>query len=142
MIPHVVVCLAYQRERIAYQNSSSNPYIVVQWCSDTISEMTTLVISLMVSLHQCTTIRGLMTNYGMQSFLVSTQDIRTMRYHNVSFMSQSCLHLLFMQSLNSFSNFLKIIYLLVSSFFLLLMSIFSVFIIIVKRWATKRYTTQ
>ena len=29
---------------------------VVQWCSDTISEMTTLVISLMVSLHHCTII--------------------------------------------------------------------------------------
>ena len=29
-----------QRERMVYQNSSSNPYIVVQWCSDTISEMT------------------------------------------------------------------------------------------------------
>ena len=25
MIPHVVLCLAYQRERMAYQNSSSNP---------------------------------------------------------------------------------------------------------------------
>ena len=32
MIPHVVLCLAYQRERMAYQNSSSKPYIVVQWC--------------------------------------------------------------------------------------------------------------
>ena len=38
MIPHVVLCLAYQRERMAYQNSSSNSYIVVQWCSDTVSE--------------------------------------------------------------------------------------------------------
>ena len=46
MIPHVVLCLAYQRERMAYQDSSSNPYIVMQWCSDTISEMITLVISL------------------------------------------------------------------------------------------------
>ena len=48
MIPHVVLCLAYQRERMAYQNSSSNSYIVVHWCSDTICEMTTLVIH---SLH-------------------------------------------------------------------------------------------
>ena len=43
---------------MVFQNSSSNPYIVVQWCSDTISEMTALVISLIVSLHQCTTIQG------------------------------------------------------------------------------------
>ena len=40
MIPHVVLCLAYQRERTVYQNLSSNPYIVVHWCSDTISEIT------------------------------------------------------------------------------------------------------
>ena len=76
MIPHVVLCLVYQRERMAYQNSSSKPYIVVQWCSDTISEMTTLVISLMVSLY--TPIhdnRDLMTNSGTPSFLVGTQDI-------------------------------------------------------------------
>ena len=72
MIPHVVLCLAYQRERMAYQNSSSNPYIVVQWYSDTISEITTLVISLMISLHKY---RGLMTNSGMPSFLVGMQDI-------------------------------------------------------------------
>ena len=39
MIPHVVLCLAYQQERMAYQNSLSKPYIVVQWCSDTISEI-------------------------------------------------------------------------------------------------------
>ena len=71
MIPHVVLCLAYQRERMAYQNSSSNPYIVVQWCSDTISEMTTLVISQMISLRHW----SLMTNSGTPSFLVGTQDI-------------------------------------------------------------------
>ena len=51
MILHVVLCLAYQRERMAYQNSSSKPYIVMQWCSDAISEITTLVVSLMVSLY-------------------------------------------------------------------------------------------
>ena len=45
MILHVVLCLVYQRERMAYQNSSSNPYIVVQWCSDTICEMTILKYS-------------------------------------------------------------------------------------------------
>ena len=84
MIPHVVLCLAYQRERMAYQNSSSNPYniIVLQWYSNTSSEMTTLVISLMVS---CYTIarqyRGLMTNSGTPFFLVGTQDIRP---HEVS----------------------------------------------------------
>ena len=70
MIPHMVLCLAYQREMMAYQNSSSNPYIVVQWCSDTISEITSAVISLMVSLHHCTTIY-----FGTPSFLVGTQDI-------------------------------------------------------------------
>ena len=75
MIPHVVLCLAYQRERMAYQNSSSNPYIVVQWCSDTISGMTILIISLMVSLTTARQYRGLMTNSGMPSFLVGTQDI-------------------------------------------------------------------
>ena len=80
MIPHVVLCLAYQRERMAYQNSSSKPYIVLQWCSDTISEMTTLVISLMVSLYIYTyttarQYRVLMTNSGTPSFLVGTQDI-------------------------------------------------------------------
>ena len=72
MIPHVVLCLAYQRERMAYQNSLSNSYIVVQWCSDIICEITSVVISQMVSLHHCT---SLMTNSGTPSFLVGTQDI-------------------------------------------------------------------
>ena len=49
-----------------------NPSIVVQWCSDTISEITSVVISLMVALHHCTTIY---TNFGTPSFLVGTQDI-------------------------------------------------------------------
>ena len=74
MIPHVVPCLVYQQERMAYQNSSSNTYnfIVVQWCSYTISEMTTLVISLMV---RYTTARriSLIVNSGTPSFLVGTQ---------------------------------------------------------------------
>ena len=52
MIPHAVLCLAYQRERMAYQNSSSNSYIVVQWRSDIICEITSVVISQMVSLHR------------------------------------------------------------------------------------------
>ena len=65
----------YQRERMAYQNSSSNPYIVVQWCSDTISEITSAVISLMASLHTARQYRGLMMNFGMPSFLVGMQDI-------------------------------------------------------------------
>ena len=75
MIPHVVLCLVYQREKMEYQNSSSNPYIVLQWCSDTISEITSVVISLW---HRYTTAqqyRGLMTNSGTPSFLVGTQDI-------------------------------------------------------------------
>ena len=62
MIPHVVLCLAYQRERMAYQNSSSNSYIVVQWSSDIICEMTTLVISQMISLRHCTTCINLIGN--------------------------------------------------------------------------------
>ena len=73
MIPHVVLCLVYQQKRMAYHNYSSNTYIVVQWCSDTISEMTILVISLMVSLYHCTTYRALIANCGTPSFLVGTQ---------------------------------------------------------------------
>ena len=44
MIPHVVLSLAYQRERMAFKYSSSNSYIVLQWCSDTISKITSAVI--------------------------------------------------------------------------------------------------
>ena len=73
MIPQVVLCLVYQQERMAYQNSLSNTYIVMQWCSYHISEMTTLVISLMVSLHHCTTYRALIMNSGTPSFLVGMQ---------------------------------------------------------------------
>ena len=75
MIPHVVLCLAYQRERLAYQNLSSNSYIVVQWRSDIICEITSVVISQMISLRHCTKYRSLMTNSGTPSFLVGTQDI-------------------------------------------------------------------
>ena len=75
MKSHVVLCLAYQRERMAYHNSLSNTYIFVQWCSDTISEITSVVISLMVSLRHCRQYRGLITNYGTPSFLVGMQDI-------------------------------------------------------------------
>ena len=57
MIPHVVLCLAYNEKgwltRIRHQSpilSCSGVY------SDTISEITSVVISLMVSLHHCTTI--------------------------------------------------------------------------------------
>ena len=46
---------------------------VVQWCSDTISEMTTLVISLMVSTAR--QYKGLIRNSGTPSFFVGTQDI-------------------------------------------------------------------
>ena len=51
--------------------------IVVQWCSDIISEMTTLVISLMVSLYTTARqYRGFMTNFGgYATFLVGTQGI-------------------------------------------------------------------
>ena len=60
---------------MAYQNSSSNPYIVVQWCSDTISEITSVVISLMVSLHHYTTIEEFDDEFWYISFLIGTQDI-------------------------------------------------------------------
>ena len=69
-----------------------------EWYSDTISEMTALVISLMVSIYHCMTYRALITNSGTPSFLVGMQDIGPhMSYHNkiiVSFKSQSCLHFL------------------------------------------------
>ena len=48
-----------------------------------------------------------MTNSGTPSFLVGTQDVG---YHNVSFMSQSCLYFLFIQSPYSFSNLLIFFY--------------------------------
>ena len=46
--------LCTNEKGMAYRNLSSNPYIVVQWCSDTISEITSAVV--MLSLHHCTTI--------------------------------------------------------------------------------------
>ena len=54
MIPHVVLCFAYQRERMVYQPDQTP----ILSCSGvaTISEITSVVISLMVSLHHCTTI--------------------------------------------------------------------------------------
>ena len=63
ILPHVVLCLAYQRERMAYQNSSSKPYIVVQWCSDTISEMTALVI-VASGCDQCMWAVGVVAGHG------------------------------------------------------------------------------
>ena len=75
MIPHVVLCLAYQRERMAYQNSSSNSYIVVQWRSDIIFEITSVVISQWYRYTTARQYRSLMTNSGTPSFLVGTQDI-------------------------------------------------------------------
>ena len=45
MIRHVVLCLAEQRERMAFQNLSSNSYIVVQWRSNIICEITSVDIS-------------------------------------------------------------------------------------------------
>ena len=75
MIPHVVLCLAYQRERMVYQYSSSNPYIALQWCR------MPLVKFLVRSFHKwyrysnARQYRGLMTNSGMPSFIVGTKDI-------------------------------------------------------------------
>ena len=49
---------------------------VVQWYSDTISEITSVVISLMVySYTTARQYRCLMKNSGMPSFLVGTQDM-------------------------------------------------------------------
>ena len=52
---------------MVYQNSSSKRVY-----SDTISEITSVVISLMVSLHHSRQYRALMTNSGTPSFLVGT----------------------------------------------------------------------
>ena len=54
----------------------------LQWYSDTISEMITLVISLMVSIYHCMTYRALITNSGMPSFLVDMQDIGIIMSHS------------------------------------------------------------
>ena len=58
--------------------------------------------------------KGLMTNSGTPSFLVGTQGIGP---HEVSFMSQSCLHFLFIQSLYSFSISRKNLFTSLFSFF-------------------------
>ena len=75
MIPHVVLCLAYQRERMAYQNSSSNPYIVMQWCSDTLVKLQVWSFHKWYRYTTARQYRGLMTNSGTPSFLVGIQDI-------------------------------------------------------------------
>ena len=52
------------------------PYIVVQRCSDTISEMTTLVISLTVSLHHCVMIELPYDNASLnRSVGISVDDV-------------------------------------------------------------------
>ena len=84
MIPHVVLCLAYQRERMAHQNSSLNSYIVLQWCSDTISEITSVVISLNVSLHHC------MTIYMNSGTFTSKQQKLPLAIH---YNSNTCVHI-------------------------------------------------
>ena len=75
MIPHVVLCLAYQRERLAYQNSSSNSYIA---CSGVAISFVKLQVWSFHKWYRYTTARqyrSLMTNSGTPSFLVGTQDI-------------------------------------------------------------------
>ena len=54
-----------------------------------------------------------------------------MRYHNVSFMSQSCLHFLFIQSLYSFFKFAEIFYLLVLYKFAIVHSIITVHVFVI-----------
>ena len=63
------------KRKYAYKNSSSTPYIAMQWGSDTNSEITSVVISLMVSLYHCTTIYGFDDEFWYASFFVSTHDI-------------------------------------------------------------------
>ena len=75
MIPHVVLCLAYQRERMAYQNSSSNPILS---CSGVAISFVKLQVWSFHKWYRYTTARqyrSLMTNSGTPSFLVGTQDI-------------------------------------------------------------------
>ena len=87
MIPHVVLCLAYQRRtRICHQTP-------ILSCSGVAISFVKLQVWSIHKWYRYTTARqyrSLMTKSGTPSFLVGTQDIG---YHNVSFMSQSCLHL-------------------------------------------------
>ena len=81
MIPHVVLCLAYQRERMAYQNLSSNS------CSGVAISFVKFQVWSFHKWYRYTTAqqyRSLMTNSGMPSFLVGTQDIHEGGPHEVS----------------------------------------------------------
>ena len=86
-------------------NSSSNPYIVMQWCSDTFVKLQVWSFHKWYRYTTARQYRGLMTNSGTPSFLVGTQDIGP---HEVL---QCLIHvpilspLPFYKSLYSFSNF-------------------------------------
>ena len=91
MIPHVVYVLRTNekgwRTRIRHQTP-------ILSCSGVAIPFVKLLVWSFHKWYRYTTARqyrSLMTNSGTPSFLVGTQDIDHMRYHNVSFMSQSCL---------------------------------------------------
>ena len=72
MIPHVVLCLTYQRERMAYQN------LPILSCSGVGISFVKLQVWSFHKWYRYTTARqyrGLMMNSGTPSFLVGTQDI-------------------------------------------------------------------
>ena len=75
MIPHVVLCLAYQRERMAYQNSSSNSYIVVRGVAISFVKLQVWSFHKWYRYTTARQYRSLMMNSGTPSFLVGTQDI-------------------------------------------------------------------
>ena len=75
MIPHVVLCLAYQRERMAYQNPSSNSYIVVSGVAISFVKLQVWSFHKWYRYTTARQYRSLMTNSGTPSFLVGTQDI-------------------------------------------------------------------
>ena len=76
MIPHVVLCLAHQRERMAYQNLTSNSYLLS--CSGVAISFVKLQVWSFHKWYRYTTTRqyrSLMLNSGTPSFLVGMQDI-------------------------------------------------------------------
>ena len=75
MIPHVVLCLAYQRERMAYQNSSSNPILLCNGVAIPLVKLQEQSFHKWYRYATARQYRALMTNSGTPSFLVGTQVI-------------------------------------------------------------------
>ena len=75
MIPHVVLCLAYQRERMATRIRHQTPILS---CSGVAISFVKLQVWSFHKWYRYATARqyrSLMTNSGTPSFLVGTQDI-------------------------------------------------------------------